>query len=60
MLASSLEENCSIISIAASLAPPCKGPRSVPIAAVIHECMSDNVEAQVRAVKVEALKPCSA
>jgi len=50
----------SIISIAASLAPPCSGPRSEPMAAVMHEYMSDRVEAQTRAVNVEALNSCSA
>ncbi|MNJ78684.1 hypothetical protein D3C77_764980 [compost metagenome] len=50
----------SIISIAASLAPPCSGPRSEPMAAVTQEYRSDKVEAQTRAVKVEALNSCSA
>ena len=50
----------SIISIAASFAPPCKGPRNEPIAPVTHEWISDNVDAQTRAVKVDALNSCSA
>ena len=58
--ASSLEENFSIISMAASFAPPCKGPLKVPIPAVMQECKSERVDAQVLAAKVEALKPCSA
>ena len=58
--ASSLEENFSIISIAASFAPPCRGPLNVPMPAVIQECKSDKVEAHVLEAKVEALKPCSA
>ena len=37
-----------------SLAPPCSGPLSVPIAATIAECMSDRVAAQTRAANVEA------
>ncbi|MNJ71530.1 hypothetical protein D3C77_680820 [compost metagenome] len=52
--------NSSIISMAASLAPPCSGPRSEPMAAVMHEYRSDRVEAHTRAVKVEALNSCSA
>ena len=60
ILASSGEVNFWIISIAASLAPPCNGPRNEPIAPVIHENISDNVEAHTRAVKVEALNSCSA
>ena len=52
-LASSLDENFSIISIAASFAPPCKGPLRVPIPAVIQECKSERVEAQVLEAKVE-------
>ncbi|CSB63365.1 Uncharacterised protein [Vibrio cholerae] len=35
--ASSALCHCSIIAIAASFAPPCKGPRSVPIAPVTQE-----------------------
>ncbi len=58
--ASSLVLYFSIISIAASFAPPCNGPLKVPIAPVMQECMSDKVDAQVLAVKVEALNPCSA
>ena len=44
----------------ASLAPPCSGPFSAPIAAVTALCMSDSVEVTTRAVNVEALKLCSA
>jgi hypothetical protein len=36
------------------LAPPCKGPRKAPMAAVIQLCMSDRVDATTRAVNVEA------
>jgi hypothetical protein len=50
----------SISSIAASLAPPCSGPRSAPIAPVMAEWKSDSVAAMTRAVKVEALNSCSA
>jgi hypothetical protein len=46
--------------ITASLAPPCSGPFSAAIAAVMAPCMSAPVEVTVRAVKVEALKVCSA
>jgi hypothetical protein len=42
--ASSGDEKRSIISIAASLAPPCSGPRSEPMAAVMQEYRSDRVE----------------
>ena len=44
----------------ASLAPPCSGPLSAPIAPVTAECRSESVEVITRAVKVEALKECSA
>ncbi|MCY1449610.1 hypothetical protein D9M71_663600 [compost metagenome] len=60
LIASSGDEKRSIISIAASLAPPCSGPRSEPMAAVMHEYRSDRVDAQTRAVKVDALNSCSA
>ncbi|MNN29887.1 hypothetical protein D3C81_1435090 [compost metagenome] len=59
-VASSGEVNFSIISMAASLAPPCSGPRSEPMAPVMQEYRSDRVEAQTRPVKVEALNSCSA
>ncbi|MNR28652.1 hypothetical protein D3C85_1459850 [compost metagenome] len=59
-VASSGEANFSIISIAASLAPPCSGPRRVPMEAVTHEYRSDRVEAHTRPAKVEALNSCSA
>ena len=42
------------IFIASSLAPPCSGPLSAPIAPVIALNMSDRVEAMMRAVNVEA------
>ena len=45
-----------ISSIAASLAPPCSGPRSVPMPAVIAEWMSDKVAVQTRTANVEALQ----
>ena len=48
------------ISNATSLAPPCFGPRSAPIAPVIAEYMSEPVPAITRAVNVEALNSCSA
>jgi hypothetical protein len=53
-------DHCSSMAMAASLAPPCSGPRREPMAPVMQECMSDSVEAQTRAVKVEALNSCSA
>ena len=43
-----------------SLAPPCFGPRSAPMAPVMAEYMSEPVPATTRAVKVEALNSCSA
>ena len=43
-----------------SLAPPCSGPFSAPIAPVIAECMSDSVDAITRAVKVDAFISWSA
>ncbi|MCY1457544.1 hypothetical protein D9M71_748490 [compost metagenome] len=48
------------VCMTASLAPPCSGPRSEPIAPVTAECRSERVEVITRAVKVEALKECSA
>ena len=39
-----------------SLAPPCNGPFSVPIALVIAEYMSERVAMVTRAENVEALK----
>jgi hypothetical protein len=57
------------MSKATSLAPPWRGPRSAPIAPVMHEYMSApvpaitrpvKVEAITRPVKVEALNSCSA
>ena len=58
--ASSLVFQFSIISIAASLAPPCRGPFKEPIAATTQENISDIVDAQTLAVKVDALNSCSA
>ena len=46
--------------ITCSLAPPCSGPLSAPIAPVMAECMSDSVEAITRAVKVDAFISWSA
>ena len=40
--------------MASSLAPPCSGPLSAPIAPVMALNMSDSVEAMMRAVNVEA------
>src|SRR6218665_1594585 len=48
------------ISNAISLAPPCLGPRSAPMAPTMAECMSLPVPAITRAAKVEALNSCSA
>jgi hypothetical protein len=48
------------IFITAVFAPPWSGPFRVPIAEVMHECMSDSVEAVWRAQKVEALNSWSA
>ncbi len=59
-MASSTDFHCDSIAIAASLAPPCKGPRKAPTAAVTQEYISDNVEATTRPVNVEALNSCSA
>ena len=50
----------SKVCITASLAPPCRGPLSAPIAPVTAECRSESVEVITRAVKVEALNECSA
>ncbi len=50
----------SSVSSTASLAPPCSGPLSAPIAPVTAECRSARVEVMTRAVNVEALKECSA
>ena len=47
-------------AMAASFAPPCNGPRKVPMAEVTEEKMSESVEAQTLAAKVEALNSCSA
>ena len=41
-------------------APPCSGPFKAPIAPATADAMSDRVEVITLAVKVEALKPCSA
>ena len=46
--------------LAASLAPPCSGPRSVPMPAQTAECRSLRVEATTRAAKVLAATSCSA
>ncbi len=44
----------------ASLAPPCSGPLSAPIAPTTAEYRSLRVDVITRAVNVEALKECSA
>ena len=44
----------------ASLAPPCSGPLSAPIAPTTAECRSASVLVMTRAVKVDALNECSA
>ena len=41
-------------------APPWSGPFIAPIAPATADAMSERVEVMTRAVKVEALKPCSA
>jgi hypothetical protein len=41
-------------------APPCSGPDRAPIAEEIAAAASAPVEATIRAVKVEAFRPCSA
>ena len=41
-------------------APPCSGPDIAPTAAESEAAASAPVEATTRAVKVEALSPCSA
>ena len=50
----------SIIGSTRAGAPPCSGPESVPTAADIAAAQSAPVEAAIRAVNVEALRPCSA
>ena len=50
----------SMVCMTNSLAPPCSGPFSAPIAPVIAEYTSERVEVITRLVKVEALKECSA
>ena len=50
----------SSIFIVPSVAPPCSAPLSAPKAAVTAACMSASVAATMRAVKVDALRPCSA
>ena len=44
----------------ASFAPPCSGPLSAPMAPTTAEYRSLSVEVMTRAVKVDALKECSA
>ena len=46
--------------ITASLAPPCSGPLSAPTAPTTAEYRSLIVDVITRAVKVDALKECSA
>ena len=46
--------------ITASLAPPCSGPLSAPIAPTTAEYRSASVDVITRAVKVLALNECSA
>jgi hypothetical protein len=43
-----------------SAAPPCAGPDSAAIAAVIAACRLASVPATTRAVKDDAFEPCSA
>ena len=50
----------SKMCMTASLAPPCSGPLSAPIAATTAEYRSVSVEVTTRAVNVEALNECSA
>ena len=50
----------SIIGSTRAGAPPCSGPESVPTADDIAAAQSAPVEAAMRAVNVEALRPCSA
>ena len=54
------EPTSTMLCMTNSFAPPCSGPLSAPIAAVMADHASDCVEVTVRAVKVEALKECSA
>ena len=49
--ASSGDDHCAIMSIAASLAPPCNAPRSVAIAAVKQLKMSDSVDAHTGSMR---------
>ena len=50
----------SIIGSTRAGAPPCSGPESVPTADDIAAAQSAPVEAAMRAVNVEAFRPCSA
>ena len=50
----------SKMCMTASFAPPCSGPLSAPIAPTTAEYRSVSVEVMTRAVKVDALKECSA
>ena len=59
-MASSTLLKLSIKCIAASFAPPCKGPIKAPIAAATALKISLFIEAQILAVKVEALNSCYA
>ena len=50
----------SSIGITYAGAPPCSGPESAPTADESEAPQSAPVEATIRAVKVDALRPCSA
>ena len=50
----------SIIGSTRAGAPPCSGPESVPTADDMAAAQSAPVEAAMRAVNVDALRPCSA
>ena len=50
----------SIIGSTRAGAPPCSGPESVPTADDIAAAQSAPVEAAMRAVNVDAFRPCSA
>src|SRR6185437_9091380 len=58
--ASPISATSSSIGFTYAGAPPCSGPESAPTADESAAPQSAPVEATTRAVKVEALRPCSA
>jgi hypothetical protein len=55
-----MEPTCASWSTTSDGAPPWSGPFIVPIAPATADAMSERVEVMTRAVKVDALKLCSA